>query len=161
MINIIGQAFFQGYLSAKQLKMKKNEPVGHIMTKNVLSVDINANLKEVKDMINRQKIRHVPVVKEKQLVGIISKTDINRLSFSGLFEDQNDADEAIFEMLTLGQVMTHKPKVVKATDPIKSVAEIFASSEFHALPVVSEHDPGKLEGIVTTTDVIRYMLGQY
>ena len=102
MINIIGQAFFQGYLSAKQLKMKKNEPVGHIMTKNVLSVDINANLKEVKDMINRQKIRHVPVVKEKQLVGIISKTDINRLSFSGLFEDQNDADEAIFEMLTLG-----------------------------------------------------------
>ncbi|MEQ9415890.1 MAG: CBS domain-containing protein, partial [Cyclobacteriaceae bacterium] len=89
--------------------MKKREPVSHIMTENVLTVDIGTNLKEVKGLINHQHIRHVPVVKGKQLVGIISKTDINRLSFSGLFEDQNDADEAIFEMLNLSQVMTHKP----------------------------------------------------
>lgn len=131
------------------------------MTANVFSVDIGADLKEVKGLINHQKIRHVPVVKGKQLVGIVSKTDINRLAFSGLFEDQNDADEAIFEMLNISQVMTHKPKVVKSTDSIKDVAEIFANSEFHALPVVNEKDATQLEGIVTTTDVIRYMLSQY
>lgn len=141
--------------------MKKGEPVSHIMTANVFSIDIGADLKEVKGLINHQKIRHVPVVKGKQLVGIISKTDINRLAFSGLFEDQNDADEAIFGMLNISQVMTHKPKVVKSTDSIKDVAEIFANSEFHALPVVNEKDVTQLEGIVTTTDVIRYMLSQY
>lgn len=141
--------------------MKKNEPVSHIMTANVFSVDVGVDLREVKGLINHQRIRHVPVVKGKKLVGIVSKTDINRLAFSSLFEDQHEADEAIFEMLNLSQVMTHKPKVVKSSDSIKDVAEIFSSSEFHALPVVSKDDPTKLEGIVTTTDVIRYMLEQY
>jgi CBS domain-containing protein len=64
-------------------------------------------------------------------------------------------------MLNIGQVMSHKPRVVKASDSIREVAEILAIEEFHALPVVDEHDPSKLVGIVTTTDVIKYMLDQY
>lgn len=141
--------------------MNKNEPVSHIMTENVLTVNVDDDLKKVKDLINKKKIRHLPVVKGKNLVGIISRTDLNRLAFSGLFEGEDEADEAIFEMLNLSQVMTHHPKVVKSSDSIKEVAETFAKSEFHALPVVSEKNPEKLEGIVTTTDVIRYMLAQY
>jgi len=141
--------------------MKKKETVSQIMTENVLTVKIDADLKEVKELINKHKIRHIPIVKGKQLVGIISRTDINRLAFSGLFEGEDEADEAIFEMLNLSQVMTHHPKVVKSSDLIKDVAELFAKSEFHALPVVSEKDSEKLEGIVTTTDIIRYMLAQY
>lgn len=141
--------------------MKKREPVSRIMTENVLSVNIDDDLKAVKNLINSKKIRHVPVIKGKKLVGIISKTDLNRLAFTGLFEDQEDADEAIFEMLNISQIMTHKPKVVSSANSIKEVAEIFASSEFHALPVVNDTDPTKLEGIVTTTDVIKYMLDQY
>ncbi len=141
--------------------MKKREPVSHIMTENVRSVQINEDLKEVNAIINKHKIRHLPVMKGTELVGIISRTDLNRLTFSGLFEGQEDADEAVFEMLKLSQVMTHKPKVVKSTDSIKDVAEIFATSEFHALPVVNNSDASKLEGIVTTTDVIKYMLAQY
>jgi CBS domain-containing protein len=41
------------------------------------------------------------------------------------------------------------------------VAEILSKEEFHALPVVSDADESSLVGIVTTTDVIRYMLEQY
>lgn len=141
--------------------MKKREPVSHIMTENVMSVQVSESLKEVNSLITKNKIRHLPVMKGNELVGIISRTDLNRLTFSGLFEGQGDADEAVFEMLQLSQVMTHKPKVVKSTDSIKDIAEIFASSEFHALPVVNDADSSKLEGIVTTTDVIKYMLAQY
>lgn len=141
--------------------MKKNEPVSTIMTSHVLSVGVKDDLRQVKDLISKHKIRHVPVVKDKKLVGIVSSTDIDRLAFSNLYDDQEDADDAVFEMLSISQIMTHKPKVVKKTDSIKTVAEMFASSEFHALPVVSEQDESKLVGIVTTTDVIRYMLKQY
>lgn len=98
------------------------------------------------------------MLKGKKLVGIISRTDINRLTFSGLYDDQEDADDAVYEMLTISQVMTHKPKVVKQSDSIKKVAKAFASSEFHALPVVADNDKDDLVGIVTTTDVIRHML---
>lgn len=131
------------------------------MTENVLTVNIDTSLDDVRDLINIHKIRHVPVIKDKKLIGMISRTDINRLAFSGMFEGEDEADEAIFKMLNLSQVMTHKPKVVKSSDSIKKVAEIFASSEFHSLPVVNKDDETKLVGIVTTTDVIRYMLDQY
>jgi CBS domain-containing protein len=54
--------------------------------------------------------------------------------------------------------MTNKPEVVDAETSIKEVAEIFAHKGFHALPVVEGKE---LKGIVTTTDVIKYMLEQY
>ncbi|MCB0487699.1 MAG: CBS domain-containing protein [Cyclobacteriaceae bacterium] len=128
------------------------------MTSHVFSVNIDDSLKEVRSLLNKHKIRHVPVVKDKSLVGIISRTDINRLTFSGMYDDQEDADDAVFEMLSISQVMTHKPKVVKQSDAIKKVAEVFASSEFHALPVVADDNKTELVGIITTTDVIKYML---
>lgn len=128
------------------------------MTSHVFSVNIDNGLRDVRSLLNKHKIRHVPVVKDKSLVGIISRTDINRLTFSGMYEDQEDADDAVFEMLSIPQVMTHNPMVIRQTESIKNVAEIFASSEFHALPVVADHDKAELVGIVTTTDVIRHML---
>ena len=139
--------------------MKRREPVSKIMTENVLTVNVNNNLHEVVDLLKRNKIRHIPVVDGKEVVGIISKTDVNRLTFSSLFDNQEGADEAVLTMLSIAQVMTHKPRLVKSDDPIKDVAEIFSQEEFHALPVIG-HD-GELVGIVTTTDVIRYMLEQY
>jgi CBS domain-containing protein len=141
--------------------MKKREPVSTIMTKNAQTVQLEDSLASVRNLIRSHGFRHVPVVEGKQLVGIVSKTDLNRLTFSSLFAGQEQADEAVFEMLNIGQVMSHKPRVVKASDSIREVAEILAIEEFHALPVVDDHDPSKLVGIVTTTDVIKYMLDQY
>jgi acetoin utilization protein AcuB len=141
--------------------MKKGEPVSRIMTSDVQSVQLDGKLLDVYDLTRKHHIRHVPVLHGNQLVGIISRTDLNRLTFSGLFNSEEGVDEAIFEMLSIGQVMSHKPRVVNQKDTIKLVAEILASEEFHALPVVDEKDHTKLIGIVTTTDVIRYMLDQY
>ncbi len=141
--------------------MKKREPISSIMSKNVHTVDINDKLDHVLEVIRKHGIRHVPVVEHQQLVGIISKTDINRLTFSSLFTGQEGSDEAVFEMLTISQVMSHKPRVVRADESIREIAEILAVEEFHALPVVDSDDATKLVGIVTTTDVIKYMLLQY
>ncbi|MNK98727.1 CBS domain protein [compost metagenome] len=54
--------------------------------------------------------------------------------------------------------MTSKPKTVSPDTIIRDLAEIFVKEEFHALPVV---DNGELKGIVTTTDVMKYLLEQY
>ena len=129
------------------------------MTTEVYTADIDRDtLFDVKDLILTKGLRHVPVVRGKKLAGIISKTDIDRLIFSRMFEDEEDADEAVLEMLKIEHVMTHKPQAVQADTTIRKVAEILAKEEFHALPVV---DGDKLVGIVTTTDVIKYMLTQY
>ena len=138
--------------------MKKREPISHIMTKTVVTVNQNDDLRKVVEKLKSNSIRHIPVVNGKEVVGIISRTDVNRLTFGALFEGQEGIDEAILDMLTIPQVMTSKPKTLSSETIIKDLASTFVKEEFHALPVV---DNGELKGIVTTTDVIKYFLEQY
>jgi CBS domain-containing protein len=145
----------------KHINMKKHEPVSTIMTHHVYVVDIKDSLESAREVVRKHNVRHVPVVQKGKLVGIISKTDLNRLTFSGMFEGEGDTDEAVLDMLNLSQVMSHKPRVVRAGDDIRAVAKILSEEEFHALPVVDDENETKLVGIVTTTDVIRYLLERF
>lgn len=138
--------------------MKQRESISHIMTNNVKSVNLNDSLYDVRDMMTKMGIRHVPVVDGDKLVGILSKTDIMRLSFGSMFDGQESADNAVYEMLSIDQVMQQNVKTISSSVTIREVAEIFTEVEFHALPVVDE---GVLVGIVTTTDLINYLLEQY
>jgi CBS domain-containing protein len=138
--------------------MKKREPVTHIMTHHVYSVEEHESLEKVITIFRKHKIRHLPVTKNGVISGMISSTDINRLTFGRLFENQNEVDEAILHMLKIPQVMTEKPRTISTETTIMETANIFAKEDFHALPVVENN---QLKGIVTTTDVIRYLLEQY
>ena len=135
--------------------MKYLDSVSKIMTKNVHSINIKDGLRAALQAVKKHKIRHLPVVDGTQIVGILSSSDLNRLTFSNLFEEENGQDEAILEMLSVEQIMSDKPKVVGPGESIDTVAQFFANEAFHSLPVV---DNGNLVGIVTTTDVIRYFL---
>lgn len=135
--------------------MKKGNTVSSIMTRDVISVQYDRRLSKVVELFRKHKIRHLPVLEVKKVVGVISRTDMNRLTFGTILENQDSVDEPILNMLSIEQVMTSKPKTVSSSDSIKEVAEILASSEYHALPV---EDKGDLVGIVTTTDLIKYML---
>jgi CBS domain-containing protein len=138
--------------------MKKSEPVSHIMTSHLHTVREEDSLSDVVEIFRKYQIRHLPVTKGGKITGIISSTDINRLTFGCLFDNQDGTDEVVLQMLKVPQVMTSKIRSVSQETPIKEVAEIFATEHFHALPVTEGE---KLKGIVTTTDVIKYMLEQY
>ena len=136
--------------------MKKREQVSAIMTKDVLTIDISKPLHEVNEIFAKHTFRHLPVLSGKELVGIISQTDILRISFGNTFgEGQEGADQAIFDMLSINQVMKNNPIIIGQNQTIREAAEIFATHEFHALPVLSE---AKVVGILTTTDIIKYFL---
>lgn len=137
--------------------MKKREPVSHIMTPNIKTVNKTNSLHEVKAIIDNESIRHVPVVNGKEVVGMLSKTDLQKISFVNTV-DGEDLTTAMFDALTIDQVMTRNIKTVQKTDTIHDVALTLSKNEFHALPVM---DGENLAGIVTTTDLINYLLKQY
>ena len=90
---------------------------------------------------------------------MLSLTDLLRISFAdGAYEEEEDIESVVYEMFTLPQVMAKNIKSVAPKTSIKEVAELLASREFHAVPVVED---GDLVGIVTTTDLIKYLLKQY
>ena len=139
--------------------MKKREPISHIMTKNVLTVNKTNSLLEAESLMRQNHVRHVPVVSGDQLIGMLSLTDLKRISFADNYGNGEGAvDTAIYSMLSIEQVMKSNVKSIDASATIRDVAEIFSKEEFHALPV---EENGKLAGIVTTTDIIKYLLEQY
>ncbi|MCP4124950.1 MAG: CBS domain-containing protein [Bacteroidetes bacterium] len=136
--------------------MKKKEPVALIMTSNVLSVDVSDALTDAERIMTNNHIRHIPVVSNGALVGMLSLTDLLRLSFVESYGGNEEAiDEAVYEMLSIDQIMVTHPRSIDVHSSILEVAEILVHNEYHALPVTSDD---KLAGIVTTTDVIRYFL---
>jgi CBS domain-containing protein len=139
--------------------MKKRTPISEIMTKNVISLKTNDDLEKAESLFKKNNIRHIPVVSGKEIVGMLSYTDLLRISFADAIDDYaEDVDTVVYNMFTIEQVMAKKLITVSSDTTIKEVAEILAEKEFHALPVV---DNEILVGIVTTTDLIKYLINQY
>lgn len=74
-------------------------------------------------------------------------------------EDDKEVISTVYDMYTLEQVMTKNVKTLFNTDFIKTAALIFSESEFRALPIVDEHQ--NLVGILSTTDLIKFLLAQF
>jgi CBS domain-containing protein len=137
--------------------MKKRMPVSKIMSTDLLSVNQTQSLREVEAIISNQHIRHVPVVSGDKIIGMLSKTDLQKISFVNTV-DGDGLTTAMYDNLTIDQVMTKDITTVEQDDTILDVATILSKNEFHALPVT---DNGKLVGIVTTTDLVKFLIDLY
>ncbi|MBN2868010.1 MAG: CBS domain-containing protein [Flavobacteriaceae bacterium] len=139
--------------------MKKRTPVSDIMTKKVIALRTSDDLEKAESLFKKHHIRHIPVVSGKEVIGMLSYTDLLRISFADAIDDfADEVDTVVYNMFTIEQVMAKKLITVSSDTTIKEVAEILAEKEFHALPVV---DNEILVGIVTTTDLIKYLIDQY
>lgn len=138
--------------------MKKREAITSIMTKNVVTLNTTDTLYQAESLFKEHTIRHIPVVSGSKIIGMLSYTDLLRISFADAMDDEDNVDTTVYNMFTIEQVMAKNLETLDASATIKDAAEILAKKEFHALPVVEN---GDLAGIVTTTDLIKYLLDQY
>jgi acetoin utilization protein AcuB len=140
-------------------KCKKNQimnllaPISTIMTKNVIAVSPDESLARVREIFEKNKIHHVPVVRYKTIVGMISKTDFVHFlhGFKGNEMDKF-IDETRLRSWKAEEIMTKGLAKVDSTEAIRNVLEVFMVNRFHAIPIV---DNDELVGIVTTFDIIK------
>lgn len=138
--------------------MRIIEPISTIMSTNIIALNKGDDLEKAELLFKRHKIRHIPVVKEGVVIGMLSFTDLLRISFAdAVDETETEIETLVYNMFTIDQVMVKNVVTVTSDTSIKDVAKTLATKEFHALPVV---DNGLLVGIVTTTDLINYLLKQ-
>lgn len=137
--------------------MKRNVPLKSIMTREVATVNVSQKLSDVRKLIAELKIHHVPVVSGPLLVGLISATDLVRVSFSAYGADQRAVDAMLDHEFSIEGVMVRELVTLKESSTIREATEFLSSGAFHSVPVVD--DDGNLAGLVTSTDLIRY-LGQ-
>lgn len=139
--------------------MKHNEPVSHIMSNELLTVHAAQKVSEVYTLLTENRIHHVPVVNGEKPIGLISSSDMMKLSLDAYGTPDSANTEYLDSQFTIEQVMSSDLVTIGANEPIRTAAEKLSSGALHSLPVVAED--GTLAGIVTTTDLVNYLLDQY
>ncbi|MPT36382.1 MAG: CBS domain-containing protein, partial [Flavobacterium sp.] len=117
--------------------MKHRVPVSSIMTKNVVKLNLTDDLTKAEMLFKKNNIRHIPVVNGNNIIGMLSYTDLLRISFADAVDDDEEIiDTTVYNMFTIEQVMAKRLVTIAPETTIKEAAEILATKEFHALPVV-------------------------
>lgn len=138
--------------------MKLTDPVSTIMTSKLFTVNPEDELSKVQEIFDQHNIHHIPVVRYKEIVGIISKSDylFFMRGFTNNAEDRfiNDARMKAYHAQ---EIMTKGLAKLETYDSIASAVEVFKLNRFHCIPVLEN---GDLVGIVTTHDIIKHLSEQ-
>lgn len=139
--------------------MKRNEPVSNIMSDKITAVQEGQPLSEVRHKMIDSNIHHIPVLSGKNLVGMVSFTDMMKLNVVINGADNHTIDAIIDQQFSIGDIMSTELTTLNDRDTIRQAAEVLSGNNFHAVPVTNSNS--ELQGIVTSSDLIRYLNNQY
>lgn len=133
-------------------------PVSTIMTEHLITVNPEDSLQRVKEIFDAHTFHHVPVVRFREIVGIISRSDFDYfIGGPGHGADDRFVDNLRLTRTLAEEIMTKGMAKLEPDDRINVALEVFAINRFHALPVIKD---GELVGIVTPYDIIRALLAE-
>lgn len=135
--------------------------VEEIMARDVIAVRPDTSLQTATELMLEHAISGMPVVDEEgRLAGMLSKTDLVRHRLA-------DEDEAIVARLPNGQhlledttveeVMTRQVLTVPEGASLAEAAKIMVNAGVHRVPVLSAS--GALAGLISTSDIVRWVAG--
>ena len=137
--------------------MKKNVSIDHIMSTDLVTVHHGEPISKVRQIFADHPIHHLPVVSGTELVGMISWTDMVRMSFGDAFgEDERQVDAVLDHTHQLEDLMQKDPVTIDRRRGVRDAAQILSENDFHALPVVE--NGSTLVGMVTSKDLMKFLL---
>ena len=121
------------------------------MTRKLVTLSPEASVGEALTLCRERRIRHIPILEEGRLVGIVSDRDLRDASPA-----LGDAERAsALQKIRVGDVMTREVSTADPQDSIENVAQEMYELKIGSLPVVAEEE---LLGIVTSSDVMRALV---
>ncbi len=129
--------------------------VSDFMTTEVTSLQENDTLLDAAMVFVRSQFRHLPVLRDKKLVGIISERDVKQFAPSLLSRTTAEEYNQIMETTPISRVMIKNPVTLRPDQPIFEAANLLYSKRIGCMPVV-END--ELVGIITTTDLVGLLI---
>lgn len=126
--------------------------VADIMTARVVSVDPYDRLEVVREIFANVRFRHLLVVEERKLVGLLSDRDYFRAISPTLGTEAATAADLSTLEPRVHQIMSRKLITVSANAPLRTVVDKFLNNRISCLPVVN--GDREAEGIVSWRDVM-------
>jgi acetoin utilization protein AcuB len=121
------------------------------MTARPVTVTPEDSLAHALRLTREHRVRHLPVVRNGELAGILSDRDI-RLAMPSPIEVADPERAAMLERTPVERVMTREVITAGPFDTVEDAAEQICRHRIGALPVVDAH--GRLLGMITETDVV-------
>jgi acetoin utilization protein AcuB len=113
-----------------------------VMTRDIVVVSRTVTVGVAARMMQKLRIRHLPVVEEGRLVGILSDRDLLKQPSDSL----------------CGEAMTAAPVTCLSNASVSQVAQLMLQHKIDSIPIVSYS--GALTGLVTSTDLIALLVEQ-
>jgi acetoin utilization protein AcuB len=128
--------------------------VNDLMSDTLEVVSPDAHIHDVLTTMNRAGYRHLPVVENDMLVGIITDRDV-RLAVNSPVVGAEVAliRESVLDGVRVDDCMTPDPQCISSSTPLHEVAELLSLNKFGAMPVVDE---GKLVGMISYIDFLKH-----
>jgi CBS domain-containing protein len=136
------------------MKNGKEGVIREIMMGSPVALKPEDTLDLANDVISLGRIRHIPVVEDGRLVGLLSERDLMGATATTIFGLKSRSKSALLKSVLIKDVMKRRVVTVKPDTPIKEAAQLMADKKIGCVPVLSN---GSLVGLVTTTDMLRYL----
>jgi len=127
-----------------------------VMTKDPLTIGPSETVGEAEELMTENGIRQLPVVKNSDLIGIITDRDVRSFLAGSSVSSPNEREQALRTQVS--DLMTSNPLTLAPDDELQDAVELLVEQKIGGVPVV---DPAEgLVGIVTYVDVLRCFLNR-
>ena len=133
--------------------MSAQMEVRDLMTTDVVTLTEDETLAHAQRCMARGRIRHLPVVRDGRLVGLVTHRDLLAASFSIFAEVEASEQRRVFTTVRVVEAMHRDVVTVSPSLAVSKAARILLENKYGCLPVVSEQSD--LLGIVTEADFLR------
>jgi CBS domain-containing membrane protein len=129
--------------------------VKDIMVKDVTTLGRNDSMDLADDVMSLGRIRHLPVVDEGRVVGVVSQRDLFKSALAAALGYGETAQKKLLKTLRVKEVMSEPAIIISPEATIRQAARLMLEKKIGCLPVVQGHT---LVGIVTETDLLRHVV---
>ena len=115
--------------------------VSEWMIKEPITVTKDQKVQDCVDLMKEYSIRHLPVVENQKLIGLVTESDLREVFLASLVED-----------LTIEGIMINEPMTVTPDTEIEDAAKLIYYHKIGGLPVVNDYE--QVVGIITVADLV-------
>lgn len=128
-----------------------------VMTSPVRTLDRHESLDIADEVMTMSRVRHLPVIENRRVVGVVSQRDLFRSALAAALGIGGAAQRSLLKSVEVREVMSAPVVTVTPDDTLAEAARRLLEHRIGCLPVVE--GAGELVGIVTDTDVLRQLAG--
>lgn len=122
------------------------------ITHEVVTIEPETSVREAFGKMKSLGIRHLPVVREGKLLGMVTDRDLRRPKISDVFKTWEELYQ-ISDDIQVEDVMTTPVVTVHEEDTVQKAAQLMVDKRIGGLPVLNAD--GKLAGIIVESDILR------